>query len=894
MNKIWDCGLRIWDWGFGVRVSGIEQRVSSIEYRASSIQYPASSILIIVLLILFVVSPALALTKMGELSEYYIDYADVKQGATISSPCKANPHAPNLENIITPLRESFFIFADGPDQHEEFTIDLGQERMLGEIIFEMTNATVFDMELKRKPNMVRVEISTQSANGPWTEVYKLDPADVIESFALENVPARWLHFDLGVNTDGIGSRVRKVKIYKRYQLRPGPELMKEFYTQFKRDAPGLEEFWKAVDAGKWEDACDRLIEHFAKWPPEQKGKASPRVAEWMKNEITDGGALYKFGSTDWDWLRQKAECDHGSLGGLPGASSVLQLFKSSYTATGDEVYANQLAALLKDWLQDLPCPGVHRGQDSQIVSGWAGIVASQRCWSFGEMAHAMCKENKYFDRDLKINLIYSFWEHVNYLRAIYSDMGGNWLTNANCCLFAAAVNYPEFTQYKEWLEGSKSYFEVSLLRDFYPSGRASEDSTMYVPIASNQVSGQYSDMTKAGITVSRAARQRMEKLWDCFAAVTYPDLSVPAVGDAVRDTPLIKGYPPVPADYLALFNRPDLVYINTQGKQGRMPKQASRAFSDVGWYVMRSPWDTKPYADARQMFFKASTTQGHGQRDQLEVTMYAYGREILTDPGVSGYGLPIGLKINGTSAHSTICVDDQDQGGCVGTEHLWIAQPGMDFVDAEVAPYRALVQRRQIAFLKSGLGAPDYWLIRDRITGQGEHKYDLNYHFGAGADPKIKDGSVFTTYRKGGNALIRCLDQSVKPEMVDSWVGCLAQSLTPSKTCRYTKQQAVPVEFDTLVIPFEGRRAPKIKAEYLTPDPECAGADAVCVTVATEFGRDFIVISSVPGTALSFGNGRIKTDAAVAVIRTDKKGKVVYAFSNTGSTTYNGKPISTK
>ena len=55
---------------------------------------------------LALISPASALTKMGELSQYYIDYADVKLGATISSPCKANPDAPKLENIITPAREA--------------------------------------------------------------------------------------------------------------------------------------------------------------------------------------------------------------------------------------------------------------------------------------------------------------------------------------------------------------------------------------------------------------------------------------------------------------------------------------------------------------------------------------------------------------------------------------------------------------------------------------------------------------------------------------------------------------------------------------------------------------------------------------------------------------------
>ena len=546
--------------------------------------------------------------------------------------------------------------------------------------------------------------------------------------------------------------------------------------------------------------------------------------------------------------------------------------------------------MLRDWLQDIPCPGVHRGQDGSIVSGWAGIVASQRTWSFGEMVHAMFPEKQHFDRDLKINLLYSLWQHISFMRQVFPDLGGNWLTNANSCMFDGAINYPEFVQYKDWLEGSKSFFETSLTRDFLPSGRASEDSTMYVPIASNQITGQYVAMHKAGIVVNAQAQQRMERLWDCFSAVHYPDLSHPAIGDAHRESPLIKNATAAPESYLELFDRPDLVYINSQGKKGKMPEQTSRAFSDCGWYIMRSPWDTRPYTDARQMFFKASKGQGHGHRDQLSVTMYAYGREIITDPGQPAYGLPIEAKVRPTAAHSTICVDDKDQGGAPGTERVWSATKRVDFVDAECAPYKGLVHRRQIVFLKSGLGAPDYWLIRDSITGEGEHKYDLNFHFSEGAKPEMIDGAVRTTYAEGGNALLRCLDQSVKPEIVDGSIS-LVRDLAPSNICRFRKQESAPVRFDTLILPFNGPEKPKIKAEYLKPDSGCADADAVCVRVANGFGSDFIVISSSPGTALSFANGKIKTSAAAVVIRTDKKGKVIHAFNDSGSTIYNGKLV---
>ena len=70
--------------------------------------------------------------------------------------------------------------------------------------------------------------------------------------------------------------------------------MKEFHTQFKRDAEGLGDFWKAVDAGKWEEACDALIEHYSHWPPEGKGRTKPPSgSRGCRNEVEAGGCTYQ-------------------------------------------------------------------------------------------------------------------------------------------------------------------------------------------------------------------------------------------------------------------------------------------------------------------------------------------------------------------------------------------------------------------------------------------------------------------------------------------------------------------------------------------------------------------------------------------------------------------------
>jgi len=157
---------------------------------------------------------------MGQLSEYYIDWATSKEGASVTSPCQTIPGL-GIQRILDQVKgEDGCIFADGIEQREEFTIDLGKERQLGQVIFINSTSTVYG-EIKRVPNSLTISISTESAQGPWKTVFTQDPADITDSFALDNVPVRWLHFDLGVNKDGVGSRVGKVKIFKRYLLNSG-------------------------------------------------------------------------------------------------------------------------------------------------------------------------------------------------------------------------------------------------------------------------------------------------------------------------------------------------------------------------------------------------------------------------------------------------------------------------------------------------------------------------------------------------------------------------------------------------------------------------------------------------------------------------------------------------
>ncbi|MDO8683545.1 MAG: alginate lyase family protein [Armatimonadota bacterium] len=844
--------------------------------------------------VFMMLSPAARAYESRDLSEWYRDYATVPEGASISSPSKIHDGF-ELEGIIggkNPVRgqdRGGCVFAD-MEQHEEFTIDLGQTRLIG--LLE------YDAELvRRTPSRIRVEISNESSQGPWQVVLETDSPNARHTIGLEDIPARWIHVDLGDNSDAYGSRIHRFRVHPRYHLRPAADVAKVMSAHLRRDLPEMASFWKAADAQRWDEAADELIKHHAAQAEPVKAKPeykeNERVAMWMQNRVEDAGFAYQFASSDWDWMALKPGAPGPSLGLLPGAYSIFHMITSAYTDSADEKYAQKVSELLTDYLRDFPYPGWDTNYEGDLIDAWVGLRAAGRCSSFTRMTPIWCAENKYFSRDLKMNLILSVWQHMDLLDGIRLHMGGNWLTNVNSSLFGNAIKYPEFAEQKTWLQDSMESFERSLDKDVFESGREVEDSTMYVPIAAGQMTHQYANIRKAGIKLKPEHEQKMAKLYDAIAWSSYANGSGPTIGDCGRLAELPPGGPFVPDYYMELYDRPDFKYMNSYGKEGKAPSETSRAFD--GWYVMRTAWDEKPFEDARQMFFK-NTQKGnraHCHSDQLGFTVYAYNREILTDPGMTSYGLPSNEKMHSTAYHNTICANDTSQEDNVGDEHAWAAGKGSDFVDGSIHTCPTAIHRRQIVFLKSGAGLPDYWFVRDRVHGRAvEHKIDSNFHFSVGAEPTVSAKSVKSNYPSGGNLLICGAGSSPKPTIVDYSIADNKKGEVPAKFAQYQVKTIIPVKLDTFLVPYKGTKTPMFSVDELADDQPDNSKAVSAFTVRTAQGADVVYVSIEPGKERSFAKGKLISDAQAVALRFNKKGNLVYAFQYGGSkTTYKGRKV---
>jgi hypothetical protein len=164
---------------------------------------------------------------------------------------------------------------------------------------------------------------------------------------------------------------------------------------------------------------------------------------------------------------------------------------------------------------------------------------------------------------------------------------------------------------------------------------------------------------------------------------------------------------------------------------------------------MRSGWGT----DDRYLLFESGPFGiGHQHEDKLSLFAYGLGRVLLTEAGTFSYDRSTFRRyVLSTWAHNTILVDGEGQhrGGLPETyqtdqplDNLWLHNDVFDAADGVYdhgyGPQRDIkvVHERTVVFVR-----PDYWVVLDRLHGDGDHRYDILWNLNddaADSDPATK------------------------------------------------------------------------------------------------------------------------------------------------------------
>jgi hypothetical protein len=237
--------------------------------------------------------------------------------------------------------------------------------------------------------------------------------------------------------------------------------------------------------------------------------------------------------------------------------------------------------------------------------------------------------------------------------------------------------------------------------------------------------------------------------------------------------------------------------------------------------------------------------RGHQHEDKLGFWLFAYGRNLLVDPGRHLYDSSpksfLGY-LRSTKAHSTIRVDGHDQHSR-GRRDTWIAkQPlemGWHVGDGEVraagtydlgyGPKNAVAVThcREIVFVRER-----FWVVFDIVEGTGEHLLESRYQFAPG-DVRVEE-NVARTQFQDANLLLHAAplvpfdDVHVehgqdKPR--GGWYSDSYNKLEPAPALSLSVRTPLPWRCATLLFPYKGPGAPNVSARFDGRSAVVSGTD---------------------------------------------------------------------
>jgi hypothetical protein len=362
---------------------------------------------------------------------------------------------------------------------------------------------------------------------------------------------------------------------------------------------------------------------------------------------------------------------------------------------------------------------------------------------------------------------------------------------------------------------------------------------------------------------------RVEGMYDFMAYTTQPHGYVVMCGDSWYEN--FKDL----AEVGEMVNRPDFVWIGTQGEKGQPPEQISKVYPESGYYIMRSePQPGEAYEDARHLFVhNGMWFASHGHFDLLYLSLYAYGRPLVIDPGQYDYKPPEGIdRYWQSSIHSMLVPEGNDAERAPGPDK-WISNRVVDWLDGEHFGYDDLdnvdAVRRRILFVK-----PDYFLVDDSADTSRNTDWTQVWNLtdpDAEIDPETR--TVRTTFPEGGNVVIMNRDpEGIRPEPAKGITS--SDAFPETRICRLTRKTSNP-RFKTLVYPFKGQQQPEITWSESAPQGRYARRDdlSYALTIETPKGRDWVAFGKTD-KKMRYRDSDSRIAADSALVRMDKSGQI--------------------
>ena len=635
----------------------------------------------------------------------------------------------------------------------------------------------------------------------------------------------------------------------------------DFFANIDLDRPDLAAVKAAVADKNWDVAKTAWARHLqSRTTPRWLWLQQDRPAIEHAYDLAYGGLATQVSAADTVLARRftfggvpRTLAPHidwcqgpGTWTQLLNRHSYFQLLGYAYWATGEDKYAADYVRLLTDWIADNPVLPATTTLEAKNGTPWRTLEAGVRAHTWLDSAQLFMNAPQ-FDAQAKYLLTKSLAEHARYLTAKAAAYGpGNWQVVECSGLVQIGIMLPEFREAAQWRERGLSRLVEHMQKDVMADGGHYEITP-----------GYHSWVMQQFMTISRLCQlngyhvdgltQRHEKMYEWLMALAKPNGHAPPLGDGgTEDGPSIAG---AMADGATLFGRQDFRFMggpnlaessiwilgpqafdDYRAAKATPPTVGSTFFPDSQLCVMRTGG---PLSQSRYMLLSAAPRRGgHTHNDALQVILFA-GRDLLLDPGIYNYDQPLCTTyLRKSEAHNVLTIDGRERVKSTPNVLNWTSDGIADFACVECTD-DGVRHERSLLFVK-----PNYWVIVDRVEGQGTHDLRRLFHFPAG--PVDCDGnSVRTTFDHGENVRVTALDGAA-PDMTEGYLPTKPATAIRAPVAQFFTRAQLPVTLCTLV--SVGDVSQPAAARLLGPDVP----GQVHLTVSGLDGTDEIRI--MPGT----------------------------------------------
>ncbi len=387
--------------------------------------------------------------------------------------------------------------------------------------------------------------------------------------------------------------------------------------------------------------------------------------------------------------------------------------------------------------------------------------------------------------------------------------------------------FPEFRERDSWIESFQRRV-VELTDDLlFEDGGYTEATSGYDAGVFTTFVSLYDLADIAGVSMPEAFDEAYHKFAVAEMNLTMPDGVQWGWGDggptAMRDR--VKAAAEKLGD-------DELLYFGTNGAEGKLPGYTSFFLPESKLGVMRNNWTD----DAVSAFLIGRTGGGHGHADVNNMSMYAYGRYLLADTGMSSYDNrhpSYNWQFFRTESCNSVEVNytGQSKTGIINVQMY--TNPRADFYTGESHTYADFVHTRKVLFVKNA----KFFIVSDYITAPDDGKvntFNQTWHNLIEAKPIMDEETKIaqTTYETGANVEIVPVGiDKLSSATLDDGVGIGEQNQVrntgPKKHVSYKKEKAGNANFNTVIYPFPGLVTSQIKtSEYQMTDTEDGSASA--------------------------------------------------------------------